>query len=298
MAQNHVYQSEGGQLTVTATATLSDGGTVEDCTKAYVEGPAGGIYPNSIITNQLAGTGQSYPNSYPNSAYYPNTYYPKDGTATPDLAAQIAAHESSYTQFQTPALCNGHPDLWGLDATYGILAKWPEEPYVYDENNVCTGTDGGSHIGLMQVMTDADQSSDPNAWNWVTDTGDGVGLFSGTPPTEYNDTKSKMQHAIDYMNEIIQEYVPGPLPSGQLPPLSGFQLENQALVLYGPGAPHGAAHDEFCIPACSSGVSQYDSLTNNYICVGGTWAWSENSQGSPAVQYVDEVRQESAASCQ
>ncbi len=123
-------------------------------------------------------------------------------------------------------------------------------------------------------------------------------LFSGvTPPPEYNDSKSKMHHAIDYMDEIIQEHVPGPLPSGQLPTLSAFQLENQALVLYNGGAPH-PAQDEFCIPVCSSGVSQYDSATNNYVCVAGTWSWQENSPGSPAVQYVDSVRQESVASCQ
>jgi len=110
--QSVVYQNEGGQVQVTATTTLSDGGTVTDCTTYYVEGPAGGI-DKSTITSQL------------DSLYQASPSYPKDGTATSNLMTGVAYRESTYTQFRTPAECNF--DLWSLDANFGILAKWPYE---------------------------------------------------------------------------------------------------------------------------------------------------------------------------
>jgi hypothetical protein len=160
---------------------------VEDCTTFYVEGPAvvngqGGIL-NSVITDQLAGTGSSYPNSYPNSASFPTG-------GTQSLLAQVAVYESlgAYAQFLEPPQPPKNVDLWNLyKLTNGeIAAKWPIE------SQLSGGiSDGGSHIGLMQVMTDPNQitapagmTPDPNAWNWMTNADDGVGLFSGTPPTE------------------------------------------------------------------------------------------------------------------
>ncbi len=236
----------------------------------YVDGPQGGITDGNITT-QLETSSQSYPSS--NS-------YPKDGTGTQGLMAQVAAKESSYAQFQTPALCNGQPDLWSLDATYGILAKWPEEPYVYDSNNNCTGTEGGSHIGLMQVMTDSDQSSDPNAWNWVTNAADGVGLFSGTPPAEYALKSNKMQTGSTYESDIIKQY-----PHGALPTLTGYQLENMALVLYGPDASSDPTQ-QYYEPTCSG------TIDNKNNCSTG-WKWTENSglTGNPkGTTYADGVR--------
>ncbi len=230
-------------MNVTAQTTLSDGSTVQDCVTFYIEGPGDGIL-NSTITSQLAGASSSSPQSYPNSKSYPS-----DGTGTPGLMAQVAAKESSYAQFQTPAVCNGYPDLWSLDATYNTLAKWPEEPGVYDNNGSCIGTDGGTHIGLMQVMTDADQGSDPNAWNWVTDAADGVGLFSGTPPAEYSTKSNRMQTAASLEKQIMSQY-----PRGALPTLTGYQLENMALVLYGPSAKTGL-NQQYYTPNCAGTVT-------------------------------------------
>jgi len=198
--------------------------------------------------------------------------------------AQVAAKESSYAQFQTPALCNMHPDLWSLDATYGILAKWPEEPYNYS-NGTCTGTDGGSHIGLMQVMTDSNQTSDPNAWNWVTNAADGVGLFSGTPPAEYGTmvkhkliNPNKMQTAASNETQIMSQY-----PAGALPTLTGYQLENMALLLYGPDASSDLA-EQYYTPTCSG------TINNKNNCSTG-WQWTENTAGNPnGTKYADQVR--------
>ena len=192
---SEVYKNEGGQVLATATTTLSDGGTVTDCTTFYIEGPAGGIL-NRLLTDQLVNsTTQSYQRS---------TSYPSGGT--PALMAQVAVKESTYRQFTSPVDTPANADLWRLQSDFGITAKWPDE-----------SPGGGKYIALMQVMTDANQTSDPNAWNWITNANDGVNLFSGTPPSEFNDTENKIQHATDYENEMIQEYIPGPPPPKAAP---------------------------------------------------------------------------------
>jgi hypothetical protein len=279
--QDETYQSEGGQVQVTASTTATDGSTIQDCVTYYIDGPQTGITDGNITT-QLE-------SSYPASKYYPS-----DGTGTKGLMAQVAAKESSYAQFEAPQVCTDpsggmHPDLWSLDADYGISwAKWPEEPYIYDSNNNCTGTDGGSHIGLMQVMTDSDQSSDPNAWDWTTNAADGVGLFSGTPPAEYG-TKvhgklinpNKMQTATSYETDIMSEF-----PKGALPSLAGYQLENMALLLYGPGASSDPT-EQYYWPTCSGTVDSKDNCSTG-------WQWNENSSGNQGgTEYVDKVRNES-----
>lgn len=217
---NEVYQNEGGQVQVTASTVATDSSIVTDCANFYVEGPAGGI-PNSTITNQLVSSGQSYQSS---------PSYPSGGTS--NLMAQVAVYESGYAQFLEPPQPPKNVDLYKLYAnTNGaIAAKWPLE------SRLTSGlSDGGSHIGLTQVATDPNQITataplipDPDAWNWVTNAADGVNLFSGSPPSEYQDTQNKIEHATTYENEIIQEYIP------TLPQLSATQLENMALVLYGP----------------------------------------------------------------
>ncbi len=271
-AEEHdeTYQSEGGQVEATASTTASDGSTIQDCVTFYIDGPQSGI-PDATITAQLESSSQSYPRS---------KSYPSDGTGTQALMAQVAATESSYAQFQTPALCNGHPDLWSLDADAGILAKWPEEPYTDDQSGTCIGTDGGSHIGLMQVVTDSDQSSDPNAWNRITNAADGVGLFSGTPPAEYGTKSNKMQTAANYEKEIMSSY-----PHGSLPMLEGWQLEDMALLLYGPGASSDLGK-QYWEPTCAGTVNSKGQFSTG-------WQWTENRSGNPAGrQYADGVRAE------
>ncbi len=41
--------------------------------------------------------------------------------------------------------------------------------------------------------------------------------FQRRPPSEINDTANKIQHATDYENEMIQEYIPGPPPPKAAP---------------------------------------------------------------------------------
>lgn len=66
-----------------------------------------------------------------------------------------------------------------------------------------------------------------------------------------------------------------------------------ALLLYGGWGNYdgGGVTHQYYIPVCSSGVWQYVSATNNYVCIGGTWSWSENKSGNPGCTvYVDKVR--------
>ncbi|MGH7933679.1 MAG: hypothetical protein ACREQN_11020, partial [Candidatus Binataceae bacterium] len=151
-------------------------------------------------------------------------------------------------------------DLYNLDATYGIVAKWP------NENVQTSQTPRGEYIGLMQAMTDTDQQNDPNAWNWMTNATDGMNLFSGTPPAEYQDSKNKIQHATDYENQMRAAYTPCP------PVMTGNQIENMALVLYG-GYSSGALTMQFYMPVCSSP----GKVLKTYTCKGATWQWVVNT---------------------
>ena len=78
---------------------------------------------------------------------------------------------------------------------------------------------------------------------------------------------------------------------GKLPPLSGSNLENMALVLYGPAASKYLTQ-QYYIPVClPPGTAVYNSVTSTYTCVGGTWQWAVNSTGNPdGVKYADDVR--------
>jgi hypothetical protein len=89
---DETYQSEGGQVKVTASTTASDGSTIQDCVTYYIDGPQGGITDGNITT-QLETSAQSYPSS---------KSYPSDGTGTSALMAQVAVKESSYAQFLYP----------------------------------------------------------------------------------------------------------------------------------------------------------------------------------------------------
>lgn len=83
---------------------------------------------------------------------------------------------------------------------YSTLGLWPNESY-----------DGGSHVGLMQM---------PNgmavAFDWMSNTAAGESLF-----------QSKLGSA----KSIMAGYQAG---HPNLPTLTGVQLENDALVYYGP----------------------------------------------------------------
>ncbi len=202
------YQSIGGQVNVSASTTAPDGTAVNDCVTFYVEGPETGI-PNSAITGRLD-------QLYTSSASY--TQYLNDGTSTPNLMTGVAETESTYRQFDAPPTNN--PDLYGLYNDYQIAAKWPLESPT---------NPSGQCIGLLQVPT-----TDPNAWDWTTNTLAGVNLFIGG-------SSDKVQSAVRYETDIIQGYsskkvtLPAHIngDGSYLQSLNGFDRENNALVLYG-----------------------------------------------------------------
>lgn len=116
--------------------------------------------------------------------------------ATPRLMTGIAMVESTYRQFAVITL-------------YNRSDRWPLESF-----------DGGSHIGLMQVVTAMDR-----AWNWETNTEFGVNLYQ----------RDKLGAARRIMNRIIQANH-DPRNNRRLRRLTDVELENMALVLYGPHA--------------------------------------------------------------
>jgi hypothetical protein len=132
------YQSEGGQVKATATTTAGDGSTVQDCVTFYIEGPAGGIAPNSIITQELD---QLYPASYSYMAYL------NDSSHTPNLMTGVAMHETQYRQFVSPDDNPANSDRYSLYQKYNIAAKLP------DENTVTSSSPRGTYIGMMQPQT-------------------------------------------------------------------------------------------------------------------------------------------------
>jgi hypothetical protein len=250
---DETYQSIGGQLRVTA-RTTANGRTLQDCVTFYVEGPETGI-PNPTITTRL-------------DTLYPQSQSSPSG-GTPNLMTGVAMHESSYHQFLRPS--EGDADLFNLYSTLGIAAKWPYE----SQGN------GGRYIGLMMVQT-----TNPDAWNWLTNTTDAINLFSGTV------SPNKMSLAITYENYIINGVrnpkIPGHIG---LRSLTSVQRENNALVLYsGIGMVSDLATTLtrlYYAPVCSSGVVV--STNKGLECHGGSWNWVVNDQpsGNPdAVNYV------------
>lgn len=124
---------------------------------------------------------------------------------------------------------------------YGISADWPVESY-----------DGGSHIGLMQMPT----RSMGVAFDWLSNTKAGVNLFG-----------NKIVSAQNLMNRIVAQH------SG-LRVLSPTELENMALVLYGPYA-SASLSKQYYVPVQQNGV----------------WVWIVNTSGNAnGVMYADDVR--------
>jgi hypothetical protein len=246
-AHTETYQSMGGKVKAEATTTAPDGSTVRDCVTFYVEGPEAGI-----------------PGPGPGDVITPRLierYASLMSPVTPatyNLMTGIAMKESGYTQFRTPP--EGNPDLWNLTDKYGIPAKWPTESF-----------DGGSHIGLMMVEVSA-----LRAWDWLVNTQDGVNLF----------VNEKLPTATSNMNRIIDGSPKDKVKAHPgLLPLTGVQLENMALVLYGPFAPAQNLSlatkltMQYYAPVCAG------TVTSKGICQGaGGWVWAVNDPSiSPLV---------------
>ncbi len=172
--------------------------------------------------------------------------------ATPNLMTGIAMKESSYSQFRTPLETN--PDLFSLYANFQIAAKWPFE----------SPGNGGRYIGLMQVPT-----TDPIAWDWFQNTNDAVNS------TDHGFVAMKLPLANTWMNWIISENNKKNIPAH--PGLPSFlspsvQMENLALVLYGPKA-SSLWTQQYYIPVCPSpGVITVKG--NTWTCKGGSWYWA------------------------
>jgi protocatechuate 3,4-dioxygenase beta subunit len=154
--------------------------------------------------------------------------------ATPRLLTGIASRESSYAQFWTLTL-------------YGQRGLWPRE----------SEQDNGSHIGLMQVSI-ADppiMTAMEMAWDWQLNAEAGYRLFL-----------DKLRAARLLTRTQIQTY-PG------LRELNETEIENVALVLYGPGA------------------SRQELYYHPVRTASGRWDWEINWSGNPVgVSYADDCR--------
>ena len=137
---------------------------------------------------------------------------------------------------------------------YGVSALWPVESRQKD------GTPDGSHIGLMQMPT-----SMQHAFDWTINAQDGVNLFFEKLSMARTNEKN------------IQKTHHG------LPDLTALQLENMAVLLYGPFAPKlTPLAAQYYAPSCDGGkVTGSD-------CKGGSWKWIKNTTGNAdGINYVD-----------
>jgi hypothetical protein len=141
---------------------------------------------------------------------------------------------------------------------YVIAAKWPNESRV----------DGGSHIGLMMFPT-----TTADAWNWLTNTTDGVNLFSGAP------SPNKISIATSYIADIVsgtkgQNAIPAHLGLAALS--SPQQVENMALVLYrGTGLGPVLANtlgELYYIRVCTGAIK---ATSKGWTC-SSSWYWAVN----------------------
>lgn len=287
---DETFTKEGGQLQVTASTTASDGSTVQDCVTAYVEGPetgsgggneglsGGSGIPNSTIISTLDSL---YPASYSYKMYFAN-----DSTATPSLMTGIACHESTYHHFLTPK--EGSSDLFSLLTEDEIPAKRPNE-------NFATGNNPrGVYLGLMQVQASADQTTDPNAWDWATNAINVVTKFSGGSNKVSDDVQDVVRWAGYLINgdgTTVQSHVNS--DGSKLAPLDAFQRENNALMEY------GGYLSEHCtnlplscvvnylyyIPQCPP-PGTYNCTNKKCTCSGADWEWVPNSNESDGLNYV------------
>jgi hypothetical protein len=151
----------------------------------------------------------------------------------------IASVESSIQQFTSSSL-------------YGQTLFWP----------YASISDGGSHVGLMQMPTSMDY-----AFNWQDNASNAVALFN---------SKESIANTVA-ANEISSD-------TG-LPALTGVQLENMALLLYGPYAGGTNPALQYYVPSCVGGTISGSN------CVGGSWQWVVNTAGNAnGVAYANSCR--------
>ncbi len=147
------FTAEGGKLEIKASATVGGVTSDQKTITTYVIGRKAGI-PNDTI---IARVKELYD---PDSELSQSE---KDKLAdvnwTDGICWGIIVKESSTMQFYNQVVEN-----------YPVVRM----PYVSDDNlNGKIGDDNdGSHVGLMQVET-----SKATAWNWLTNTADGVDLY-------------------------------------------------------------------------------------------------------------------------
>jgi hypothetical protein len=170
----------------------------------------------------------------------------------------IAEQESAYNQFIYPGQGSPpEPDLF--DEIQGL---WPREP-----------DDGGSHMGLMMVPTTA-----TFAWDWTQNTNDGVNS------TDHGFVGAKLPIATNMASWLLtgkkaskRNQLPEDVPAHvNLAPLSSpsAQLENMALVDYGPGAASLYWAQQYYIPVCPTG--NITTSHSAWTCNGGAWYWAVN----------------------
>lgn len=166
-----VYEEEGGELEVKASATV-DGVTCEENTiTVYVKGHS---IPNATICTRVK-------NLYDPDSELSQSEKDKlaDLNWTDGICFGIIVKESSTMQFYNGAVYN-YPDTVRM-------------PYVSDDNtNDTYGDDNdGSHVGLMQVVTTKERS-----WNWLTNTEYGVDFYQG----------DKFDIALDHWQDVKDEF--------------------------------------------------------------------------------------------
>jgi hypothetical protein len=167
------------------------------------------------------------------------------GSAIPDnvITSQLL---NLYSHGATPNLLTGIASVessyqqFSPATLYGYSANWPKESY-----------DGGSHVGLMQMPT-----STQHAWDWLVNASDAAALFSDklAAATRIERRIRKLYHGLHHLTDV--------------------EIENMALVLYGPYASA--------------------DLTQQYYAVeqvGRKWAWVVNTAGNPdGIAYADNCR--------
>jgi hypothetical protein len=126
--------------------------------------------------------------------------------------------------------------------TYNILGSWP-----YDNDEAPDGS--GGYVGLLQVPTEM-----ATAFSWVGNAERGLQVLEEKlGVARRNEQQRRSDHP-------------------QLPPLTATQLEDNALIKYGPHGNHGY----YWIP---------NSAAN---------AWIKNPQNQAGVDYVDSIRARAA----
>lgn len=172
-----------------------------------------------------------------------------------DITARLV---SLYASGSTPRLLTGIAEKessylqFSQSTMYGKSALWPRESF-----------DGGSHIGLMQMPVSMQM-----AWDWTANTQGAAALFN-----------QKLSFARRFETKIRNTHV-------GLPALSGIQLENMALVFYGPYATSNV-EAQYYSATCAGGTVD----STGTLCGGGQWQWAVNTAGNASgVSYANSVR--------